>query len=254
LAGQGRETILLLDPQVTKQRPGVALVNAGTDLHDVTLRDLVIEGGLASSTSRDPNSDRRQRARPTAPSRAGIAFSAQPSGRMHRLRFEHVTVRNCTLDGVAIRGAAQVVIAACDFSDNGCVASPETGPHHNLLLADVTGCQITDSRLDTSPAGSGLDLSQSQDVKVTNTESARNASAGIHVTESRNVQVRGNLAEGNDGDGILFSCLTNDRPAIEIRDNLSRNNGGYGLKVTHAFRGSVQGNTLLDNALPEQMP
>jgi hypothetical protein len=253
LAGQGRETVLFLDSQATKERPGAALVNADADLHDVTLRDLVIEGATNLSPSRDPNYDRRQRSRPTAPSRGGIAFSAQLAGRMRHLRLEHVTVRNCTQDGVAICGAAEVVIAACDFSDNGSGARPSAGLQHNLFLADVEGSQVSDSRLDTSPGGSGLKLSHSRHVAVANNETARNSSSGIHVTESRDVRIWGNLAEGNDGGGIVFDALRNDCRALEIRENLSRNNGGYGIEISRATEGTLRANSVSNNAHPEQI-
>lgn len=49
------------------------------------------------------------------PSRGGIPFAAQRPGQMRNLRFEHLSVRNCTHNGVATRGAAQVAIVASEF-------------------------------------------------------------------------------------------------------------------------------------------
>jgi hypothetical protein len=252
LAGQGQDTILLLDPRADNNGGGVALANSEADLHDVTIRDLVIEGATASSTSSDPNADRYRRSRPDAPRRGGIAL--QGSGRLCRLRLEHVTVRNCTQDGVAVSGAAQITITACDFSDNGSCAVAGSGARHNLLLEHVDGCRISDSRLDNSPGGSGLELSQSRKVTLTNSEAARNARCGFHVTESQNVQVLGNLVEGNDGSGILLGGSDSGCQDFEVRANLCRNNGGYGVETSRALRGVVQDNRALDNAWPDPAP
>ena len=244
LSGQGLATVLFLDPELT----GPAMVSAADDLHGITLRDFVVEGATASSPPRDPNSHRRLRSYQKAPSRSGIAFSAQHAGQMRNLRFEHVTVRNCTHDGVAIRGAADVTVAACDFSDNGCSVVPGPGLQHNLLITRVTGCEVRDSRLDTSPWGSGLDLSHSRNVAISNNEAARNALHGIRATESEDVRVLGNLAEGNDSSGIMFDTLMDGCRRVEVRGNLSRNNGGYGIEVQRVTGATVQDNTVADNA------
>ena len=272
LAGQGRETILILDPQVTQERAGVAIVNGTDDLHDVTLRDFVVEGativraptntanlnyeyssGSGSGVvnlrplTNDPNQDRRQRSYQMSPSRGGIIFNSRHEGQMHDLRFEHVTVRNCTHDGVAIRGAARISVIACDFSDNGSSVVPGLGLQDDLLLSHVTGCRISDSRLDTSPWGSGLELSFGSDMTITNNETARNARNGIHMTESREVRICGNLAEGNDRDGIAAVALADGCREFEISGNLSRNNGDHGIEVDHAIGGLVEDNSVFNN-------
>ena len=249
LAGQGKGTILMLEAA----RTGPAIVNATDDLHDVTLRDFVLEGALSIKTSTDPNSDRMTRSYRSAPSRAGIAFSSQHAGQMLKLRLEHVTVRHCTHNGVAIRGAAQVTIIACDFSDNGSSVVPGPGLEHNLLITRVAGCVLRDSRLDDSPWGSGLDLSFSRDVILSNNEAARNSLYGLRTTESENVRSIGNLAEGNGGGGIVFDALLAGTRKIEIRDNLSRNNGGYGIEVDRSQGCAVRVNTVLDNAHDERL-
>ncbi|MBL9189828.1 MAG: alginate lyase family protein [Opitutaceae bacterium] len=249
LAGQGRDTIVFLDPKLTAQIAGTAIVNAEPDLHDVTLRDFVIEGATitARATSNDPNQDRRQRSYQMAPSRAGIAFAGQREGQMKNLRFEHVTVRNCTHNGVAIRGAAGVAIVACDFSDSGGSVVPGAGLQHNLLLTHVSGAEVRDSQFDTSPWGSGIDVSFSREFAITGNETARNALHGIRVADSRNVRLTGNLSEGNDGDGIAFVTLMDGCRQIEARDNVVRNNGGAGLGPLPAGAGTLAANRSIDN-------
>jgi hypothetical protein len=228
-------------------------VNAEANLHDITIRDLVIEGAAQSVPASDPNQDRRERARPTAPPRAGIVLAAAPASRLRRLRLEHVTVRNCTLDGVAIRGAAQVVIACCDFSDNGSGVLPGVGPQHNLVISEVEGCEVTGSRLDTSPGGCGLALGQGRDVILSDNEAARNSLDGLRATQIQNLRVRGNLVEGNIGSGIVLSALTDGCRDIDVRQNMSRNNGDYGLEIGHAIRGTIRDNKLADNGCAEQI-
>lgn len=243
LAGQGFDSILWLDPSAT----GAAVISGEENLHDVTLRDLVIEAATASTLPSDPNADRRRRARPDAPSRGGIALVAPAPDVMTNLKLEHLVVRNGTLDGVRIEGAARIVIRACDFSDNGAGTPPEASPHHNLALARVTGCTISASSLCTSPAGSGVDVRDSRDITLEDNETARNAECGIGVTDSQDVRIAGNLAEGNIRSGIIAA---GDKPGcrgLVVKDNLSRNNGGRGIAITPAGDAIVQDNLERDN-------
>jgi parallel beta-helix repeat protein len=278
LAGEGLETILFLDPAVTTERTGTTIVNAAEDLHDVTLRDFLVEGAIAvhavsinsnvdytytsgsgsdaitiRPTRRDPNQDRRQRSSQLSPSRAGIVFSAQHDGQMRNLRLEHVTVRDCTHNGVAIRGAANISILACDFSDNGSSVVPGPGLQHNLLLAHVAGCNVQDSRFDSSLWGSGLDVSFGNNVTIADNELARNTRCGIYVTESCDVHIRGNLTEGNDSDGIAIVALAGGCREIELFGNVARNNGRYGIEVDHVLGGSVERNSASDNGAARQI-
>ncbi|MEX0928947.1 MAG: right-handed parallel beta-helix repeat-containing protein, partial [Balneolales bacterium] len=249
LAGQGLETILFLDPEQVR-RHSAAIVNAEDDMHDVTLRDFVIEGATSAGLPDDPNQGRRQRAHQLNPSRAGVIFAAQKHGQMRNIRFEHVTVRNHTHNGVALYGAANVSVIASDFSDNGSSVVPGPGLQHNLIITRVTGCEVRDSRLDTSPWGSGIDISHSRNVTVTNSEAARNRLSGIRVTESNNTRIAGNLTEGNGWGGIVFDALMEGSDNIEILENLSRNNGGYGIDTAGIVYGTRKNNTLKDNELP----
>ncbi len=243
LAGQGFEATLWLDPMVAAP----ALVNAENDLHDVTLRDFVIEGATASSLPSDPNADRRRRARPDAPSRAGIQFVSEGPVGMKNVRFERLVVRNCTATGVRVEGASRVIIHACDFSDNGGSVPPGAGAHHNLTVVRVTGCDISASSLCTSPQGSGVDVRQSRDVTINGNETARNSQCGIRVADSQDVGILGNLAEGNLRGGIIAEADKQGCRRIEVRQNLTRNNGGAGIEMTHSSEATIEGNTARDN-------
>ena len=251
LAGLGRESVLYFDPKAPAANAAVAIVNATDDLHDVTLRDFVVEGSTLSKPLADPNQDHRIRSNQNVPVRGGIAFAAQRFGQMRNLRFEHLTVRNCTHNGVAIRGAANVEIVASDFSDNGGSVVPGPGLQHNLLLTRVNGAEVKDNRLDDSPWGSGLDLTFSRDVSISNNEAARNGSHGIHISESENVHVVRNLSEANDGNGIAFEKLFSGSQKAAIQENICRNNGGSGIRLAGVDNPDVGKNSSIDNGRPD---
>lgn len=242
LAGEGRETVLYFDPKARFENAAIAIVNATPDLHDVTLRDFVIEGSTLPRPPTDPNQDHRTRSYQSAPSRGGIAFAGDRAGETRNLRFEHLTVRNCTHNGVAIRGAAQVAVIASDFSDNGSSVVPGPRLEHNLLLTRVAGAEVRDSRFDDSPWGSGIDVTFSRDVTIDGNELARNAAHGVRIADSRNVQVTDSLIEGDDGDGIRVERLFDAPAEIRIRGNTSRNNGGRGISGAAAQSNTIEAN------------
>jgi len=243
LAGEGRDSILWLDPQ----KSGPMIVNASDDLHDVTFRDFVVEAAVQDHPTTDPNQDRRVRSYQNAPSRAGILLAGQHPGQMRNIRFEHLTVRHATHNGVAVRGAAGVHVVACDFSDNGASVVPGPGLEHNLLLAHVVGGEVTGSRLDDSPWGSGLDVSESSEITVANNEAARNHAAGIHAAESNAIHIRDNLVEGTGQDGILLDGMIAGVRQAEVEGNSVHNNGGRGIDLHHAPEAVSRGNQTADN-------
>jgi parallel beta-helix repeat protein len=243
LAGEGKDSILFLDPK----QAGPAIINASDDMHDVTLRDFVVEGATVTKPSTDPNQDRRVRSYQNAPSRAGIILSGQTAGQMRNIRLEHLTVRHCTHQGVAIRGAAQVVIATSDFSDNGGSVVPGPGLEHNLLLTHVIGANVTGNRLDDSPWGDGLNVAESSDITIDGNEAARNRGSGLRLSDSRNVHIRGNVAEANDHDGVLLDALFDGDRNLEVAENLASNNGLHGIEIVRAVEGVVHANTAVGN-------
>ncbi len=204
LAGEGKESILFLSPELTTS----TIINASNDMHDVVIRDLLIEGAIKTVENEDPNHDRRGRSYMSAPSRGGILFSADEEDQMKNIRFENITVQNCTKNGVAVKGASRVKVLNCDFSDNGSSVVPGAGFHHNLLLLHVSDCEIRNSRFDTSPWGSGINLSFSRNVVITGNEAARNALFGIYSSKNENILITDNLVEGNDRNGIFQDAST----------------------------------------------
>ncbi len=241
LSGEGLSTILFLDPA-----SGVrdAIVSATDDLHDITLRDFVLEGAIRPETGTDPNS--RRSFRSTA-NRGGIMFLSPKEGAMKNLNFVNLTVRNCTYNGVFVSGATGVTITSCNFDENGGSVVPGPKLQHNLLLTHCTQVVVTNSRLDTSPFGSGLSLGHCRTVRVENCEIARNGHYGILISESEDCVIRGNHIEANDRSGVMLEFLDRGSKNIEVRDNRIQYNKGYGVESYALRNGKIEANRYEGN-------
>jgi parallel beta-helix repeat protein len=222
IAGTGLDCELFLDPDVRNSE--AAMTSAAPDLHDVTLRDLVIEGGLTPHAPRDPNSDVMHRRSVRGPIRAGIVLLADAGTTIRNLRFEHITVRNCTSSAVQLFGVDHVDVVNCDFSASGGEVPPGPGKNHNLRLDHVSHVTITGSRMSDGMWGSGIFLSFGQNVTVRDCELARNQIDGITIAESSTVTVESCLAEGNSGRGIAQQIWMEPNRAVLLRNNMERNN------------------------------
>ncbi|KAA9041391.1 hypothetical protein FW778_05025 [Ginsengibacter hankyongi] len=229
ISGEGLSTILFLDPSPGQRD---AMVNAENDLHDVTIQNLVIEGSNKTDPGSDPNSSRSYRG---GYNRGGIIFRALSEGQMKNIKLINITVQNCTYNGVFISGGENITIDGCNFNENGGNAVPGPKLQHNLLLTHCTDVHIKDSRLDTSPYGSGITIDHNHDVSITNCEIARNGYYGILVSESKNVLVKNNLIEANDRSGVMVEFLHSGCERVKINNNRIQFNNGYGVE-TYATR------------------
>jgi hypothetical protein len=222
IMGTGKDCVLFLDPE--KKEAEAAMVNGAPDLHDVVLRDFVIEGAQTPQTPRDPNSDVQKRRPQHGPIRGGIVFLADEKAVMRKLRFEHITVRNCTYSAVEIFDAEQIDIVNCDFSSSGGLVPPGTGKNHNLKLNHVSRTNIIGTRLCDSMWGNGVAVSFGRDVAIRDCEIARNALDGIRLAECQRVTVEASLAEGNGGAGIAQQTWMEGNKGVVLRNNILRNN------------------------------
>ena len=237
LAGQGRETIIFPAPQTE-----TAIINGEDILSDVTIRDLLIEGATKVIENADPNHDRRSRSYMNAPSREGIIFKSKEKDGIQNITFENITVQNFTKNGVAIVGGKNIRINQCDFSDNGASVVPGAGFHHNLHLSYITNCDITSSRFDTSPYGNGINATFCQNVKVINSEMARNGLSGIRCAESSQITINNSLAEGNNEHGIFIEKQMNPCKDITIHQNTVQNNRYCGIDAQTAIQLNAKDN------------
>jgi parallel beta-helix repeat protein len=241
LIGEGASTILFLDPASGARE---TMINASPDIHDVTIRDLVIDAANKMDPGYDPNTSRSVKG---GYNRGGILFRAEKEGQMTRISLIDLTVRNGTYSGVSISGADSVSITRCDLSENGASVPPGPKLTHNLLLSHCSGVNISGSRLATSPFGSGLSLDHCDGVSVTDCEIARNGYFGVLIAESRNVTLQGNLVEGNDASGVMAEYLYKGNDKVIIRNNIIRYNNGYGLETYAARNSEVVNNSLEGN-------
>lgn len=241
LAGEGIETVLFLDPAAGMRD---AVVNAADDLHDVTIRDLVIEGAVNTDPGTDPNGNRSFR---NKGNRGGIIFRSEAPGKMQHLRFINLTVQNCTYNGIFVSGAAGVEVNNCNLNENGSSVVPGPMLQHNLLLTHCSNVSIRSSRLDTSPYGSGVAVDQCRDVNIDSCEIARNAYYGVLIATCSNVTVKDCLVEGNDRSGIMLEFLHRGTTHASIRNNRVRYNGEYGVASYAAVNTEVTHNSYAGN-------
>lgn len=245
ISGEGIKTVIFLSPDGGRD----AVVNAESNMHNVTIRDLVIEGASSPEPGSDPNTGRSFRSRAN---RGGIMFLGQFDGEMKNITLQNITVRNCTYNGVFISGAENVKILNCDLSENGSDIVPGPKLQHNLLLSHCVDFEVSDSRLVTSAFGCGIAITACKNGKIQKSEIARNAHYGCLITESFNVQVLENLVEGNDKSGIMAEFLSKGSENVEIRDNWIHYNNGFGIESYSVKNIKAEGNTLIGNFQKEQ--
>jgi parallel beta-helix repeat protein len=243
LSGEGLKTILFLDPASGNREN---IINANNDLHDITIRDLVIECGLKTELPSDPNSARSYRG---GYNRGGILFRSDREGGMRNIKLINLTVKNATYQGVSISGASGITINRCDFNENGASVPPGQRLLHNLFLSHSSDVQVTDSRLDTSPYGSGIVLEQVSDASVSNCEIARNGYYGVLITESKNILVTNNLIEANDRSGIMAEYIQEGSQNLKITDNLIQYNNGFGTEAYAVKNGKFEKNSYVGNGI-----
>lgn len=221
MAGTGIDCVLFRDPT----KPGeAAIVNADPDMHDVALHDFVIEGGETPTTSRDPNSDVGKRRAAHGPIRAGIVLQGDGKSVMRNLRFEHITVRNCTYSAIELFGAEQVDIVNCDISGSGGAVPPGPGKNHNLKMNHVARVAISGSRFADAMWGHGIAVIFGHDVTIRGCEVTRNALSGVMMAQSRRVTIEGCLAEGSGGAAFAQETWMEPNADVIVRNNILHNN------------------------------
>jgi parallel beta-helix repeat protein len=241
LSGEGLTTVLFLDPASGMRE---AIINADDNMHDITIRDLGIEGGVKTEVPSDPNSSRSYRG---GYNRAGILFRAQKERQMKNINLINLTVQNCTYSGVLISGAETVNISRCDFNENGVNVPPGQKLLHNLNLTHCSKINIDGCRLVTSAYGSGVALDYCNNASIVNNEIARNGYYGILIAESKNISIKNNLIEANDRSGVMVEFLQNGCENITISSNAIHYNNGYGVEAYAAKLIKVENNIYAGN-------
>ena len=213
-------------------------------MSNVTICDLVIEGGTKIDRGSDPNSSRSYR---NLANRGAIMFLGESEGQLKNIQLKNLTVRNCTYNGVFISGAEKITVDHCNFDENGSSVVPGPKLQHNLLLTHCSEVSVTNSRMDTSPHGSGIALAQCKNASVLSCEIARNAYYGLLISECSNISISRNLIEGNDRSGIMVEFLYKGSEAIQVNDNLIHYNNGFGLESYAAHNLKLEKNRYAGN-------
>jgi parallel beta-helix repeat protein len=241
LSGEGLETILFLDPA-----SGIrdAMVSGEPNLHDVTIRDLVIEGNTRTDTPSDPNSARSYR---STANRGGIMFIANRDEQLKNINLINITVRNCTYNAVFINGAKNLSVICCDLNESGTGVVPGAKLQHNLLITYSSDITVKDCRLVNSPNGSGLLLDHCSNATISNCEISRNGYYGLTVAECSNLTISGNLIEANDRSGIMAEYLFAGSENLTIEENQIQYNNGFGIE-SYSTRGiKLKSNKMTGN-------
>jgi len=248
IIGEGVSTILCLDSINVRD----IMINDDDNLHDVTISNIVIDGSenvnaVVSPHNKkhvDPNMYRSYR---STINRCGIVMRGVDTKPLKNLTFKNITVRNCTNSGVIISGAEQVDFEKCNFDENGARAVPGQKLQHNLQLSHCSTVVVKDCRLTTSPYGSGVHISESNNITIASCEIARNGLYGIHIAESSNIQISDNLIEGNDRSGVLSEFLYKGANNINITNNIIHYNAGYGVESYAASSVILKNNQYAGN-------
>jgi parallel beta-helix repeat protein len=241
ICGEGINTVLFLDPASGMRE---TMINAEDDLHDVTIRDLVIECAAKTDPGTDPNSNRSYRG---GYNRGGILFRSPGNVQMKNINLINLTIQNATYNGAFITGAEGVTVSRCNFSENGVSVAPGQKLLHNLLLTHCSKVIVSDSRSVTSPNGSGIALDHCSDVQVSNCEIARNGWYGISIAESKNISVKNSLIEANDRSGVIVEFQQNSCENITIDNNLIQYNNGPGAETYATKNSKVENNKYAGN-------
>ena len=208
-----------------------AIVNGDNNLHDVTIRDLVIECGLKTVPPSDPNSISYYLQRWLQSWWYSFSGLLKTVRLFKNINLLNITVQNGTYNGVYITGASNVNIQGCDFNENEVSVPPGQKLLHNLLLTYCKKVKVKDCRLVTSPYASGVALDNCSDVSIFNSEIARNGYYGLLITGSKNVTATNNLIEGNDRTGVMIEFLQNGSENIDISNNTIQYNSGYAVSA-----------------------
>jgi len=201
-----------------------ALMQGQPRLESITLRNFLIEGALSTDWPQDPNQPRRDRSIQTAASRGGILLNGDAEEDIRDVVLDHITVRNCVSNGIAISGATKLAISDCDIIDSGGNNAPGHGLNHNLLLNHVADCTISNCRLVFSLGGCGVSVQNSSRVFVAGCNLSRNCGYGAEFLNCSAVSLTGSLLEANNA-GAYLVATDGKRSPLMTSDLIERLNG-----------------------------
>ncbi|WP_299180092.1 carbohydrate-binding protein [uncultured Aquimarina sp.] len=139
--------------------------------------------------------------------------------------------------GVHIKGAKNVLIENCDFSENG--AKGKEGFAHNLYLRRVYGAVIKNSIFNNSISANGINISYSEDIEVRNCEMIGNYFRGVRAADSDGYLVHDCIITDNGNVGLLANTEVVVTKNIDWANNCVANNG-TGIETKNGATGTIK--------------
>jgi len=239
--GEGAGSVLRLAPDANVP----LLVNAAEDMHDVTIRNLVIDGGLLPEEQKYGREHHTQRDKYKGVGRKqvfGILFTSFKKGPMKDIRLEKVTITGCAM-GCHIKGADDLTLTRCLFMGNGAIEAF----FHNVYLRRDRRVSIDRCVFRGSPTGNGFNGSYMKDVVVTDSLATGNHFRGIRFAETEGITIKGCIARGNGNAGLIINSEKKGCRTFALTNNVSEGNGANGIEIRSSGDGKLQGNQSTKN-------
>jgi|GEM_PF-3174570 len=204
------------------------IIYSKTGIHNVRYQNFKVLGNLKDSEQHlDPtyhSKGKTENIPGIRKSLLGILLTADGSSyakaKSSNITLKNIEVSNCAM-GIHIKGAKDVFLTKMNLHTNGMIEKY----YHNLYFRRVFKFTITDSKMHNSLTGNGINISQSEEVTLTNNECYDNFFRGLRV-------------EGEQGYRIN---------KIDISNNRCFNNGDAGIRLVNILEGLVNSNKAKGN-------
>ncbi|MCK0157892.1 right-handed parallel beta-helix repeat-containing protein [Cellulophaga sp. F20128] len=204
------------------------IIHSKKGIHNLHFENFKVQGNLKDAEQHlDPTYHSKGKAKNIPGIRnslLGILLTADGSSyanaKSAHITMKNIEVSNCAM-GIHIKGARDVTLTNMNLHTNGMIESY----YHNLYFRRVFKCLISDSKMYNSPTGNGINISQSEEITLTNNECYGNFFRGLRVEGERGYRIN----------------------QIEIAHNICTNNGDIGIRLANILDGLVHSNTATAN-------
>ncbi len=209
----------------------------------------------------------------------GIGYSAEGDSdftfplvkisQTNKLEFKGNTVADSKSKGISVSSSERILISGNKFEN-----CAEEGIYINSSSGEITENEVADNQY------RGISVQNSEEISISDNTVERNAGTGIFFTDSsgtiagneirdtgldedqkfgrgigvqysENVEVTGNVVEGNTGAGIFFAVSGGTISGNEVRDTGpdGLGTGGYGIEVFECAEATVSDNLSEANTI-----
>jgi len=163
----------------------------------------------------------------------------------------NVEVTGCGM-GVHLKRVCGVIVAGCDFHDNGTTYTNDFYYFHNLYIRQCDhsndNIMVTNCQLNHGWSGNGLNLSYDYNIFVENSTATNNFFRGMRTADSTNFTVQFCTLSGNGDAGLIANQEAVPTRNIDWHANAARNNLNGGFVTTADVTGSATANDACGNA------